>query len=137
MVASVARFFRWLLAHDIKIRFGSAETLKRFHGNVHHRQHVKVLTDPFAEPSVRFGEEIRFWQDTSYMMVLVVSAIFASAFMMVTVYLHLYRLHPHVHRNYNRGCAMSTGLAGFIAPDFDKTVEQEHLREKFPRKLPD
>lgn len=32
---------------------------------------------------------------------------------------------------------MSTGLAGFIAPDFDKTVEQEHLREKFPRKLPD
>lgn len=43
-------------------------------------------------------------------MVLVVSAIFASAFMMVTVYLHLYRLHPHVHRNYNRGCAMSTGL---------------------------
>lgn len=31
---------------------------------------------------------------------------------------------------------MSTGLAGFIAPDFDKTVEQEHLREKFPRKLP-
>lgn len=56
-------FFRWLLAHDIKIRFGSAETLKRFHGNVHHRQHVKVLIDPFAEPSVRFGEEIRFWQD--------------------------------------------------------------------------
>ena len=22
-----------------------------------------MLTDPFAEPSVRFGEEIRFWQD--------------------------------------------------------------------------
>lgn len=69
-------------------------------------------------------------------MVLVVSAIFASAFMMVTVYLHLYRLHPHVHRNYNRGCAMSTGLAGLTAPDFDKTVAQEHLWEKFPRKLP-
>ena len=69
-------------------------------------------------------------------MVLVVSAIFASAFMMVTVYLHLYRLHPHVHRNYNRGCAMSTGLAGLTAPDFDKTVVQEHLQEKFPRKLP-
>ena len=65
-------------------------------------------------------------------MVLVVSAIFASAFMMVTVYLHLYRLHPHVHRNYNRGCAMSNCLAGFIAPDFDKTVEQEHLRQVFP-----
>ena len=70
-------------------------------------------------------------------MVLVVSAIFASAFMMVTLYQHLYRPHPHAHRNYNRGYAMSTGLAGFIAPDFDKTVEQEHLREKFPRKLPD
>lgn len=69
-------------------------------------------------------------------MVLVVSAIFASAFMMVTVYLHLYRLHPHAHRNYNRGCAMSTGLAGFIAPDFDKTVAQEHLRQVFPGKLP-
>lgn len=55
-------------------------------------------------------------------MVLVVSAIFASAFMMVTVYLHLYRLHPHVHRNYNRGYAMSTGLAGFIAPDFDASA---------------
>lgn len=64
-------------------------------------------------------------------MVLVVSAIFASAFMMVTVYLHLYRLHPHVHRNYNRGCAMSTGLAGLTAPDFDKTVAQEHLRRNF------
>lgn len=31
---------------------------------------------------------------------------------------------------------MSTGLAGLTAPDFDKTVVQEHLREKFPRKLP-
>ncbi len=31
---------------------------------------------------------------------------------------------------------MSTGLAGFIAPDFDKTVEQEHLRQVFPGKLP-